>query len=187
MHTQALKVGSWLRSRYVEQLGFLPDLTGSSTSSGSSSGSSSSSTSSGTGSEGDRVWDSSIATLRTTPIRRTIATLRGVLTGLWPGLEQPTAAGVAAAAAAAKDKRRRRLAAGAVPPLPVGASAEELEIMYGNNNTCARLTPLYAALQKDLDGERVEGVGRLVVVSVSVCVGGGGAGRVMAAARVWGS
>ncbi len=56
---QALDLGTWLRSRYVDSLAFLPP-----------------------------AWRPGLAALRTTPIRRTIATLRGVLTGLWPDTKE---------------------------------------------------------------------------------------------------
>ncbi|EFJ43767.1 hypothetical protein VOLCADRAFT_96118 [Volvox carteri f. nagariensis] len=133
-YRMAVDVGTWLRNRYVTSAGsdatggFLPDME-------------------------PRGWDPEVATLRTTPIRRTIATLRGVLTGLWPRL---------APSNQQQQQRRRTLATATavtgveaslpvLPVLPVGASLEPLEIMYGSNNTCARLGPLHEAMQRDLD------------------------------------
>ncbi|GLC74200.1 hypothetical protein PLESTF_001473000 [Pleodorina starrii] len=148
-YRMALDVGTWLRNRYVAPGGaaggFLPDLgpeaaaavvaaaatrpTAAAAAAGGN----------GSGSGGVASWNPAVATLRTTPIRRTVATLRGVLTGLWPRLAQQEQVSRVAATAAAR------------PVLPVGASVESLEIMYGNNNTCARLGPLYEAMQRDLD------------------------------------
>ncbi|GFR52541.1 hypothetical protein Agub_g15116 [Astrephomene gubernaculifera] len=174
----ALKLGAWLRHRYVDGHGstggFLPDLLTASTASTTSSRGSSSkgrrlataaaaaagakgagvaANAAGngvadpsfelgrTGSRTDGVvrWDSAVASLRTTTIRRTVATLRGVVTGLWPGL--------AVATEEEGEEKDRRSGA----PLPVAASVESLEIMYGNNRTCARLQPLYDAMQRDLN------------------------------------
>lgn len=93
-YDMALDLGTWLRSRYVDSLGFLPP-----------------------------AWQPGLAALRTTPIRRTIATLRGVMTGLWPDTKEA---------------------------LQVGASYPDAEIMYGSSTQCPALKGLYDALNASL-------------------------------------
>ncbi len=66
-----------------------PDVTRSETSAGLHSLAAASGSETGIRSAGAQPWSGAVATLRTTPIRRTIATLRGVLTGLWPRLAGP--------------------------------------------------------------------------------------------------
>ncbi|KXZ49979.1 hypothetical protein GPECTOR_18g135 [Gonium pectorale] len=130
----ALNLGSWLRNRYVggtapsgggATRGFLPDL---------APGDLPTAPAAAAAADGGRWgWDPAVASLRTTPIRRTVATLRGVLTGLWPRLAPSGGSGADA------------------PVLPVAASTLGHEIMYGNNGTCARLVPLYEAMERDLE------------------------------------
>lgn len=57
----------------------------------------------------------------TTSVRRTIATLKGLLTGLYPITQQP---------------------------ISVNAVKEEFEFMYGKNATCQQLGPLYESMQQ---------------------------------------
>ncbi|GLI65308.1 hypothetical protein VaNZ11_008850 [Volvox africanus] len=144
-YQMAIDVGTWLRSRYVAAGGltggFLPDIdpetlqeTAAAKATDPITASEVASSTSWSSSVG---WNAAVATLRTTPYRRTVATLRGVLTGLWPQLSPPSEV--------------NRGQAASQPVLPVGASLESLEIMYGNNNTCPLLGPLHEAMQRDLD------------------------------------
>lgn len=63
---------------------------------------------------------------RSTCIDRTYKTLQGVLTGLYPSLTEV---------------------------VPVNASVEAHEIMYGKNTTCERLGPMFAELQDGLNAK----------------------------------
>ena len=89
---QARSFGAWLRQRYVQQLGFLPE----------------------------EHRGGSLAS-RSTNYSRTVATLRGVLTGLYPGAKSQ---------------------------FPVETTEELDEILFGNQHTCERLAHLIRAGQQ---------------------------------------
>lgn len=84
-YDMATSLGKWLRQRYVEELRLLPP-----------------------------SFSPDAFKAHTTMIGRTIATLRGVLSGLYPD------------------------AASSGQPIHVDATAERFEYMYGKNVTCAR-------------------------------------------------
>ncbi|KAG2482519.1 hypothetical protein HYH03_018564 [Edaphochlamys debaryana] len=150
-YDMALALGTWLRGRYVTgrgpEGGFLPDLRAGSPARASAAGAPGSGATPGAGTaSGPWPWvGSGVAVLRTTPYRRTIATLRGVLTGLWPALEAGAEGGGEGA------QRPARSRAGQARALPVAASVVPQEIMYGNNVTCPALTPLFRAMERDME------------------------------------
>lgn len=83
---QARELGDWLRRRYISRLRFMPT-----------------------------EYDPRILYCRTTNYSRTISTLQGVLTGLYPELKEP---------------------------VPVLTTEEMDEILFGNAEACERLTAL---------------------------------------------
>ncbi|KAK9829707.1 hypothetical protein WJX72_007452 [[Myrmecia] bisecta] len=83
---QSRELGEWLRQRYVEQQGFLPP-----------------------------VYQARAVGGRTTNFRRTISTIQGVLTGLYPG----TAAAI-----------------------PIGTAGDAEELLFPNSKSCDRLGQL---------------------------------------------
>ncbi|KAL6770484.1 hypothetical protein ACKKBF_B31420 [Auxenochlorella protothecoides x Auxenochlorella symbiontica] len=114
---QALAFGRWLRRRYVDTLGFLP---------------------------GDREQDTLLP--RTTNYARTVATLAGVLTGLYPGDEGP---------------------------VPALTTPEMDEVLYANVRSCARLKELVGGLHAEARAsakgdEGVQALGRELAAAMGL-------------------
>lgn len=102
---QAIELGRWLRQRYMKDLSFLPE-----------------------------VFQEGAVVARTTNFSRTVGTLRGVLTGMYPDHQGP--------------------------PVRVATSAEIDEILYADTATCPHLNGYMAAARALLAEEEAQDVSR---------------------------
>ncbi|GFR44810.1 hypothetical protein Agub_g6146 [Astrephomene gubernaculifera] len=125
---QALQLGVWLREQYVLRRGFMP-----------------------------ATHQPGLLEARSTNVSRTLATLRGVLTGLYPDLATPAAAAAVAGAAAGstgsgkqqqqqglthgsqQGQQQQQAAPASGPELRVTVSGDLDEILYADTATCPHL------------------------------------------------